>query len=168
MSLILGLLTAALALAAPGVQAPETPPPAEAKLADALFEIVLTLYEMDSGLNFGIRYVAFDPAGVPEEALAPLTERLRSWAEGLGCELLTDSYQSVVQAGYIGDLNAGDGSGFREGIRFTFRDVAQSEDSVTAFVTKYRGPLGAIGGGFTARFQDGAWLVSEPNPILVS
>jgi hypothetical protein len=66
------------------------------QLASGIFAVLMELYELDPGLNYGLKYIAADLTPLPERAHRPLTALLRPFASDMGCELLLSSYITVA------------------------------------------------------------------------
>jgi hypothetical protein len=157
----------------PELEPRETTPPRDAPAMpyEGFYQVIRKLYVMDPGLNNGIKYIAVDMEGVFEGERSALEAEVREWADTLGGELLLNNYQGLVESGYITPPmkdGIADATGFKEGILFSFNDTYFKDDTLTVRATKYRGPLGAVGAQFTARFGDGNWTVDEPEMVLES
>ncbi len=157
-------------LTADGMERPErTVRTAENTKHEAYFNVVKYLYENDTGLNYGIKYIAMDMANVTDAERVPLEALISEWAKSLDCELLLGTYESLVKEGYIDDMPPnGEGGGFKEGLLFSFSEVTYESGVFKISATKYRGPLGAAGAEFTVNFTDGEWVVEEPEMMWVA
>jgi hypothetical protein len=157
----------------PAESMPEVPRTAENTLFEGILEAVKTLYEYDTGLNGGIKYLAFNLTNIPQGERGGTEEfagYLTRWTESLGLEPLFGTYEDMVEAGYIIPItpNTLSEAGFAEGLLFSIGEIKLEGNVLTLRVTKYRGPLGAAGADYTARFENGVWTVDEPENMLLA
>jgi hypothetical protein len=137
------------------------------QISDTTYEtfrqVILKLYRDDPGLNQDIDYIAIDTTNIPTLIMAQLIPAMQDWANEHGWTLLDDTYESLTQKGYISwDM------GFEKGLLFRFENVIITDSKVIMNVTKYRAPLGAIGGKYIARLMDGEWILEEPTEFWIS
>jgi hypothetical protein len=154
---------------------PHTPRTATNTQYEAFYNLIQWLYNYDSGLNNPLNYIAVDMTNVPESDREPLKELLGGFAESLDATLLLDTFDGLVASGYIAKISI-DGSNnsnsrfysFEEGVLFEFSDVYFGENELTAHAQKYRTSLGAVMVDFTVTFEDGEWIVQEPESIAMA
>ena len=146
---------------------------AETTLNEAFYAAILSQYELCRGImNVNgreydeIKYIAVDMAGVFESEHPRLEADLRAWTDSLGYELLLDTYEGLVDLGYI------EGMGFHEGIFIQIEEsyfggfLTLSPGDKSALTIQINGCISLHGVGFpisaayTALFKDGIWRAS--------
>ena len=138
------------------------PSTADTTLFQAYFAVIQKLYEMDTGLNNAIKYVAVDITGIQESERVSFQKLFDLWSVSLDCKPLSMTSEELMQAGLLS------ATGFHEGLLFTFENASFDGETLTVGATKYRGPLGAASADFTVRFNNGAWTVHESDMVYMA
>jgi ABC-type transport system substrate-binding protein len=126
-------------------------------VSEAFQQLFLYLYELDSGLNYGTKYIAVDPTNVPEPIAELLIPVIRKLTDENGWEFLIDTYEGLVEKGYVDESQ---GNYFVEGLLFRFENIKISDNALEVDASKFRSGLGAIGGTYTVSL-DGLWRIES-------
>jgi len=125
----------------------------------AVFE---EIYEVDSALNTGSKYLAIDLTKVKLDEKKYLIQLFEEFCEANGYILLQDTIEELEEKGYIKDLY------FEEGFVIIFDDKELREGKLITAVTKWRSGLGAIGADYTVELKRGIWKITKTENNWIS
>lgn len=131
-------------------------------LAGAYFVVFETLYENDPGLNSEINYIAADLTNIKLTDTAPLVALLTDFCKGNGYVFLQDTYEGLVEKGYIHDFY------FEEGVLITFNDKELRHDKLVTSAEKWRSGLGAIGADYEVQLKNSSWEITKTENMWIS
>lgn len=133
----------------------DNPKVAERNHAVAYFLIFEDIYETDPGLNSDMEYLAIDLSRVKADDTESIVEIFETYCSDNNLSLLLDTYDGLVEKGYIKD------SFFEKGLLISFDDQSFSDTEVVTDASKWRSGLGADGATYTATLKKDVWEISN-------
>lgn len=131
------------------------------ELINAYLSIIDTLYNEDTALNSGIKYVAVDTSAMTNLDRAAKDKLLKA-VEKYNCIVLEDGFDGLEAKGYIKDV------WFQEGILFILKDKPPSNGVITIVTDKWRNGVGSIRYTFDLKKSDGDWKIDKKYDFLIS
>lgn len=126
------------------------------------FVLFQELFSADPGLNSEIQYISVDLSNVKLADTSDYIELMKAWCEKNGYLLLEQTFDQLVEGGWIIDL------GFKDGILISYEDVSLSEDKLVTDAKKWRSGDGAIGAEYTLTIKNGKWSISKTDKQWIS
>jgi len=123
--------------------------------ARAYFVVFQYLFEADSALNYGIKYIALDLSEMIFEMPDKFIHLVEEFCDEFGFTLLLYNADELVEKGYIIDYPLP--SIFTDGIIISFRDITLTDDTLITEASKWRSGRGAIGATFTVEKVNSSW-----------